>query len=674
MKTIYIFLIGFSIHAQNMSKGFSYLEEGNWPAAVAYFENILDENPENKTATLCYARALGLSGKSETASIIFEKMLFKYDEDFEIQLNYAESLLWNKKYLQAETYYKTLVEKDTTSFPALLGMANTYSNLQKYDLAYTFITKALAIDALNQGALLSRKYIRLGKAIQYQKNNNTLLAIETLEQNFIDFPSDSETLLLLAEIYMSQKSFQKASAMYSALQDTVTMYRGLSLVAHQNHKEKNALTYAKQGYLFAIVNDSIQYLEASERYVQALIWKANYKKAASLISTLELNYPDNKKVLALKATLGMYTAKFSKSIEHYKAILAQDSTSFDGNLGVANAFRAKGDFTKALNYAEKTLQYYPGQKDALVLIKTLENELLPNISLHGAMTVDNGSNEAWSYGIKAIIPFTERIKTFASYRYRTTTNRTFETMANSNEVTLGSSYRIVNNVKVNAAISWIKADATSQNYTDVNGAVSIEARPLPNQFLSLGYNRELQNFNASLIDEKIFMNNFNVSHNLGSNFGLGWYTSYIYTPQTDGNKRNLLFTSLYYNFTKRPAIKGGINYQYMKFSQQVPELYFSPSKYTSLEVFAEAKGTMGILGYTLNSAIGKQFVENDPASALFRIEARVAVQFIENLNAALYGKYSNIASAIASGFSFTEVGVQVQWRIGSSNKKTKPTK
>lgn len=671
MKTrcLFIILLSYSIHAQQMETGFSYLENGNWSEAVTFFEDILEEFPNNKTATICYARAIGLSGKEETASAVFKNMLTTYPNDFEIELNYAESLLWNKKYKEAEDYYTYLVAKDPLSFPAVLGMANTYSNQNKYDLALQFITKALQIDATNLGALISKKYIQLGKAQQYAKDNDSASAIALLQKNFDDFPKDIETLQVLAELYLSQKQYSNATEMYETMQDSVLMNRGLSLVAHQTNKEKKALQFARKGYEYAVSNDSTQYLLASERYVQALIWKSNYTKAARKIEQLEQLYPNHKTVLSLKATLGMYTAKFKNSIEQYQVILAKDSTSFDGNLGIANAFRAQGEHSKSMYYAEKTLQFYPGQKDATVLIQTLKRELLPQVQIQGAMTVDNGSNTAWFYGANITIPFTERFKAFASYGYRTTTNKEFETMANSNEVSLGGSYRIIHNVKVNGALSWIKADATTQNYTDVNGAISIEARPLPNQYLSLGYKRELQNFNANLIDEKIFMNNFNVAHNLGTNFGLGWYTSYSYTPQTDGNKRNLLFTSLYYNFSKRPAIKGGVNYQYMQFSEQVPELYFSPSNYSSLEVFAEANGSVGAFSYAINSALGKQFVENDPGSSLFRIEAKAAVAVAQNVNASIYGKYSNIASAIASGFSFTEIGIQLRWSIGKKVKR-----
>ncbi|MFC5048893.1 hypothetical protein [Aquimarina hainanensis] len=53
------------------------------------------------------------------------------------------------------------------------------------------------------------------------------------------------------------------------------------------------------------------------------------------------------------------------------------------------------------------------------------------------------------------------------------------------------------------------------------------------------------------------MNHYFLNNNLSSTMGLGWYTQYMYTNQTDDNDRHLLFTSLYYNIKHTPVIKAG---------------------------------------------------------------------------------------------------------------------
>ena len=138
MRSVAIFiflLVTFSSVAQDMNSGFQLLEQGKYVQARDFFEKVLAAYPENKTARLCYGRALGLSGKTTQAKSLFVELKNDYPTDFEVALNYAESLLWNKDFTEAESVYVNLVQQDSASFPAILGYANTLSNLKKYDSA-----------------------------------------------------------------------------------------------------------------------------------------------------------------------------------------------------------------------------------------------------------------------------------------------------------------------------------------------------------------------------------------------------------------------------------------------------------------------------------------------------------------------------------------------------------
>ena len=148
-----------------------------------FFETVLKEYPENKTAKLCYGRAVGLLGNSEKAVSIFTDLLKVYPSDFEIKLNYAESLLWNKNYSDAKTFYEGLIKEDDKSFPALLGYANTLSNLKIYDKALIFVNQALEVLPGNPNALTSKKYIYLGYAYQNQQAQNYEEAEKLLKEN-----------------------------------------------------------------------------------------------------------------------------------------------------------------------------------------------------------------------------------------------------------------------------------------------------------------------------------------------------------------------------------------------------------------------------------------------------------------------------------------------------------
>ncbi len=667
MKTVVFIifcLLFIKATSQDLQEGFTYLETGRYPEAERFFKNVIHIYPTNKTALLCYGRAIGLNGNAPKAKMIFTDLVKTYPENFELALNYAESLLWNRDFVEAQSHYEKLIHSAPESFSALLGYANTLSNLKKYSEALIVVHKALAIDSVNTNALISRKYIRLGQAAQWQKEGKIHEAINIIQSNFMDFPNDQDSLLNLINIYLITNQLDFARQAYETITDRVTRDTGLALLAHKQSNDKEALLIAEKVYAFAKASSTpLSIIKASERYVQALIWNAHYKKAETVLKTLHLKYLDSIWVWSLEATLYTYRGQFSKSIETYQHILQKDSTSFDGNLGIANAYRAKGQPNLAKTYALKTLTYYPAQRDAQQLINILQTELQPTLQSIVNQTTDNGGNEAYAYHVSATFPISHHLKASVGYAYRTTENvNTFE-MAKTQTFQGGASYRIHHNTWAESDIQLIKATIGQNDYTGVTGKLSITARPWALQYLKVGYQRELQNFNATLINESLYLNNYSLNYNMGTTYGLGWYTGYTYTHQTDGNTRNLLFTSLYYHFTKKPLIKGGINYQYLSFNEQVPALYFSPEKYHAIEIFTELSGKLHKINYYANTAIGYQFVNEDPSSFAFRLEGRLSYQFATSLQLGIYGKYSNVASATATGFEFMDLGLKLNWRL-----------
>ncbi|WP_106792777.1 tetratricopeptide repeat protein [Aquimarina sp. Aq78] len=664
-----IFLFSFSfLFAQDMQEGFTYLETGKYDKAKSFFDTILKQYPDNKTARLCYGRAVGLLGDSQQAVSIFTGLKKEYPDDFEIKLNYAESLLWNSQFTKAETFYEKLIKEDSTSFPAVLGYANTLSNLKKYENALKLVNNALQLQNGNPNALLSRKYIRLGYANTIAQDKKYDEAIALLDQNLIDFPNDKDTQLNKANLYLMTDNLDNAEKTYTALavnpKDSIVSLNGLALVAHKRHKEKKALAIAGMAMhkVKKIKEDKELYLSTRERYIQALLWNRKFAAAKEDIDQLQQLYPDNSRVLALQATHGMYTSNFKTSLQKYDAILEKDKGSFDGNLGIANAYRAVGEDMKSYAYAFKTLEYYPKQQDAEKLIKTLKKSHTPFIEEKTAFTFDNGDNEAVNITVKTEIPLSAKFKSEIQYDYRTTKNTVTKNEATSHDFWLGGVYKFNGRVSLQSKIGITNADGFTTEYTELVAEAIVKIKPFKLQNLDVGYKRELQNFNADLLNREIVMNNYFLNYNLGTNFNLGWYTQYIYTSQTDDNSRNLLFTSLYYTVLQRPIIKVGLNYQYLSFKNQVPTIYFSPARFNLGELFAEVvSDPQKKWFYNASAALGRQFVEDDPGSSTFRAEGKFGYRFSERFKADLYGKYSNIASATAAGFEYVEFGFRLKW-------------
>jgi hypothetical protein len=232
----------------------------------------------------------------------------------------------------------------------------------------------------------------------------------------------------------------------------------------------------------------------------------------------------------------------------------------------------------------------------------------------------------------------------------------------------GASYKFHPKVNFNLDGGVTSANSPTTSYTSLLLNANFKMKLLKLQDLEVGYKRDLQNFNTDLIDKQISANNYYFNHNIGSNFNLGWFTQYFYTTQSDNNARNLLFTSLYYSFLSKPVLKGGFNYQYISFKDQVPTIYFSPSQFNAYEVFVELLKDEKIAEnnawyYNVNLASGFQFIEKLDKQATYRIQAKLGYKFSDRLVANIYGLKSNIASAAVSGFTYTEFGLRLKWTI-----------
>lgn len=672
-KIAFLSLVFFSVIglAQDMNKGFNNLEKGEFDKAEVFFATILKDYPQNKTARLCYARAIGLNKQPEKALQNFIVLKKEYPGDLEIELNYAEALLWNKKFAEAKIFYTTLAANNPSNFVAYLGFANTLSNLKEYKEALVNVNKALELSPANPGALVSRKYIKLGYANQ-KVNEKLYTEAETFyNEILVDFPKDKETLLNKANLYLVTKNSVKGRETYNLLSssDPILALNGLSLVEHIAGKESSALEISEKAIgKINTIKDSTLIKETQERYVQALIWNKKYKLAETKINELNKQYANENWLLSLSATLAIYKSNFKDSVKNYQTILGNDSKSFDGNLGIANAYYASGEINKSIKAVYQTLEVFKNQNDAMNFLKKIEEEHTPTLEEKVSYSFDNGNNTAITSRTQITFPLSTKWALNTTYQYRKTENTDTKLGANANDFLLGASYKFHPKISFNVEGGITSANSPTTSYTSLLLNPYFKIKPMKLQDLEIGYKRDLQNFNTDLIDKQISANNYYLNYNIGSNFKLGWFTQYFYTTQSDNNSRNLLFTSLYYSFLSKPVLKGGFNYQFIAFKDQVPTVYFSPSQFNAYEVFVELLKDEKIAEnntwfYNVNLATGFQYIEKLDKQSTYRIQVKFGYKFSDRLLVNIYGLKSNIASAAASGFTYTELGFRLKWNI-----------
>ncbi|MGB3464573.1 MAG: tetratricopeptide repeat protein, partial [Cyclobacteriaceae bacterium] len=653
-----------SVSSQEMTPGFQQLENGQFEEAKTFFEDILDNYPHNKTAMLCYGRATGLSGHPEQALEIFGQLNSGEGDKTEVLLNLAEAHLWNKDPSKAIPIYEKLVAADSTLFGACLGLANSYSMNKNYEKAYATIGKALQLDHDNKQALVSKKYIILAYA-SFQANDQRDYeeAQRLINENLSNDSADQESLMLKGNILLASAKYSAALSVFKQLTDQFSAIRQQSVALHLKGNEKQALLFS-DSLLSLGQSDPQKDFLAHQHYLNALLWNNKLIKADSFRKDLEEKFPENAATYLSSALVAMYRADFDKGLDKYADALALDTASQAGQLGRADAYHALGLERKAYQGALRTAGLHPNNKEVSAFLAKVNKAHVPLVDAKYsyAYTSDGSYNRATV--LSSLLSLTPEFSAGLSVgRKRFFMDGTTNFLENKFWQT-HLSYRINRIVSLSAKTKLTQvSDSEKGGIANTNLLLNMELNTRANRLLNIktGYKSELLDFNQALISKNIkahhgyYQGNFFVPET-----GTGNYTEFVETWMSDGNRRTLLFTSVYQQIGKKKHVKAGANYLFLRFSESQPLNYFSPLRHQQVEAFVNLNyrwpKKSGVEFYG-EVAYGFQWNEQ-PMQETVRMKVNLKKGF-KNHSAELYGQYSTAANTSFNGFSFTEVGGKI---------------
>lgn len=670
MKPLNLFLalliLPFMVYSQSpMDRGFRMLESGQFADAAVFFHDYLKKDSLNQTALICYARGVGLSGKTDEAKGVLKKLQTRFPNNYEIDINMAEAQMWSKDFAKALVLYDDLVKRDSTNFAALLGYANAFSESKKYVEALNYVEKALKVSPNNANAMISRKYMRLGRAGVLANDGKFDEAIALYNLILTENSKDIDALVNKAQVLMTAERYIEAKSIHETLVGIPTKktdgYLGLSMVANKLKNNDNALFWAKKAVETA---DSTNTLKAYLGLVNAFAWKKDYKSAFVQLDKLRAAYPNNTDVISGYGRINIWSKGFAKAAKYYQSLLSTVPSSFDGNLGYADANHAQGLDNESFKHVRKTLEYFPNQRDALQFLEKLHIAHDPTINTHVFFSKDNGGNISQNYRAKITLDPHPLLRVTATYYQRSAQNlkEVNSTLSSIRQMSTGASYRISGAIKLFAEATLV----STLNYNRIIGEAGTELNIGKYQILELKYYNELQSFTASLIDRNIKMNNIQANYNLSLPFKVGLYSQLINTRISDGNQRNLLFASLYYDFLQSPVLKAGVNASIFSFKKQVPEVYFSPDIFKGYELFAASENTNEPKAKTLYQvtvAGGVQKISSEKFQKIYRFDVKAGWRFSKRFWAMAYFMRSNSAASSVQGFTYNETGIKAQYII-----------
>jgi len=195
-------------------KGFALLNTQNYTEAQTFFSEVLRDNPTDKTANICYARAIGLGGETIKGLDLFSELKTIYPNDFEVELNLAEAFMWNSDFESAQDQYWKLLQKDPGNFVANYGYANAQASLKNYDDAIYYNNEAIKIDPSNESATNARKFIFLGRAYdhflerEFEESNRWIDTVLVYHPHEIDAHNIRNQIHEITKSYISSEVLQ----------------------------------------------------------------------------------------------------------------------------------------------------------------------------------------------------------------------------------------------------------------------------------------------------------------------------------------------------------------------------------------------------------------------------------------------------------------------------------
>lgn len=670
----FLFFLPLLLHAQSpLQPGFDLLDSGRFAQAEQFFAEVLQRQPGDRTARICYGRAVGLNGRAEAALRIFSDLQQEYPQDQEIQINMAEALMWGRRYTEAAELYDRLLQRDTLDFTANLGAANARAGERDYVAAIPFIQRALVIEPRNANARISQKFIFLGRADQLKRNWEYAAAHHYLDTIETMFPGDHNARLLRSDILLAERKYRSAQQIYHGLLgdsiEIVRAYNGLSYTSMLLNRKKDALSYALKAVAAAERTqlDSSLRLQADIQYVNALGFNHRYREAMQYLDQLETERGRSMTIDMARARMQVWSRDLQPGIDGYESLLQENTPSFDLLMGMAEAQRAAHELDAALEYVQQARQLLPDQPDAYRMWQQIRLADRPALQLTYSQLQDNGGNAGRSREAKITLGRFGRWQPFAAAGDWQAGRSEAVSPARQSMLSAGSTIRLNPYLKARiggGAITY--RDTNDSRQTALQADLGINFLLGKYHQFDLGYTRDLHNYTVELVQEGIARNHIGVSYHFAAPTRLGLYAQYLRTYQSDGNRRNLIFASLYFRLLEAPQLKVGMNYNTFSFARQESEKYFSPRSSQAMEAFIQLNSDLSAdrrFFYQATFAKGIQRIAIFSSQQTTRLELSLGYRPRTHIELAATFQMGNTVQSSVSGYAYTRAGLQLRYQL-----------
>ena len=306
----------------DVEKGNSYFEKGDYEKAIMAYEKAIERNPEDAGAY----KNLGIThtrrGDYERAITAYEIAIERNPEDakayFNLGYNYGE----RGDYEKAITAYEKAIELNPEDAEAYFNLGYNYGERGDYEKAIMAYEKAIELNPEYANAYYNLGYI-------YSERGDYEKAITAYEKAIELNPEDAEAYFNLGYNYGERGDYEKAIMAYE---------KAIEL----NPEYANA--YYNLGYIYSERGD---YEKAITAYEKAIELNPEYAEAYNSLGNTHTNRGDYERAITA----------YEKAIE-----LNPEYANAYYNLGYI--YSERGDYEKAITAYEKAIELNPEYAEA----------------------------------------------------------------------------------------------------------------------------------------------------------------------------------------------------------------------------------------------------------------------------------------------------------------------
>jgi tetratricopeptide (TPR) repeat protein len=485
-------------------------------------------------------------------------------------------------------------------------------------------------------------------------------------------PSYTEGRLSLARVLAWSGDYSGAIAIYDSVLTREPGNRGAALGRAQTlawgERLGEALAVYKQ---WTVAHPSDR--EAAIEYARALSWNGQLGAAESMYSQLAKTGNANAKK-GLARVIG-WRGDLDRSEETWRQVLVTDPNDVEALTGLAQVLSWQGRQGDAETALQHALRANPGYGDARALMRLVQADLRPSVSVSATGTNDSDNNRSTNLQLDYVVRAPWNGSVGARYAERWANFAAIDSRADAGNFFVrwqpaSSSWQLRADAGVTHHYSTFLAPSSPRK-TIVNGGLRVSGNLARSLMVGLLAARTPFDETAALIANGVVSDEFagEAALALPGRFTLSGAGSHArLTGATRDNSRNAYSSTLRWMYNRRWSLAiGGRQFGYDTTSS---DGYFAPKKYTLAELSGRAR-LGGDLGWNAeaDAGLGQQKIDFFGSSAGSRLAERVALtagyRFDPAHEISASGGYANVAGpGQTSGSEYRYTSFSLRARVG----------